>query len=85
MYYICEFSDSWTIYDENTQSSRQLDKGQVDSILSLFPAFNNSKILEALHVRSIAPNKLLGLTTTSAKLENKQFTASGSKNDPKIT
>ena len=83
MYYICKFSDSWTIYDETTQTSRQLDKNQVESILSLFPAFNNGKILEALHVHSIQPNKLLNLTAAGKNGVVKHLHLPGGKPDTK--
>jgi hypothetical protein len=63
MYYICKFSESWAIYDVNKNSSRPLDKSEIDCVKSLFPSLwiDNSKILVAIQVSTIQPNKLLNL------------------------
>ena len=66
MYYICKFSESWAIYDGNKKNSRPLDKSEIDCIKNLFPSLlnENSKILVALQISTIQPNKLLNLPKT---------------------
>lgn len=63
MYYICKFSDSWALYDGKKNNSRQLDKDEVECLKGLFPGLlqETGKILMALQVSSINPNKLLHL------------------------
>ena len=63
MYYICKFSESWAIYDVNKNNSRPLEKSEVDCIKNLFPSLltDNSKILVAIQITTIQPNKLLNL------------------------
>ncbi len=61
MYYICKFSDSWSLYDGKTNSSRLLDKPEIDCLKSMFPTLlvENGNILNALQITSIQPNKLM--------------------------
>ena len=63
MYYICKFSDTWSIYDGTRNNSRQLDSKEVECLRTLFPGLllDASKILTAIQVSSISPNKLLQL------------------------
>lgn len=63
MYYICKFSDSWALYDGIRKNSRQLDKAEIECLKGLFPGLlqETGKILMALQVSSINPNKLLNL------------------------
>jgi hypothetical protein len=63
MFYICRFSDNWSIYDTATQKSRPLTGEEVLTLTKMFGnLFNdNTKILSAAKVESIAPNKLLSL------------------------
>jgi hypothetical protein len=63
MYYICKFSETWSIYDGTRNNSRQLDNKEVECIKILFPGLlqDASKILTAIQVSSISPNKLLQL------------------------
>jgi hypothetical protein len=63
MYYICKFSDTWSIYDGTKNNSRQLDNKEVECLKTLFPGLlqDTSKILTAIQVSSISPNKLLQL------------------------
>jgi len=65
MYYICKFSDSWSLYDGKKNISRQLNKEEVECMKNLFPGLYNDtgKILMAIQVSSINPNKLLQLPT----------------------
>lgn len=60
MYYICKFSDSWSLYDGEKNSSRLLEKNEIECLKTLFPALLNDagKILTAVQVSSIQPNKL---------------------------
>jgi hypothetical protein len=69
MYYICKFSDSWSLYDGNKQTSRTLEKPEIEIIKNMFPGLLNDsgKILDAIQVSSIQPNKLISL---SAKGKN---------------
>ena len=75
-YYICRFSDSWSIYDGIKQTSRQLDIKEVEILKALFPAviFDEGRILSAIQVTSINPNKLLQLTDAdnSEKIKKKE-------------
>jgi hypothetical protein len=66
MYYICKFSDSWSLYDGKKNSSRLLEKAEVDCVKNLFPALlnDNGKILTAVQITSIQPNKLVNLSDT---------------------
>lgn len=63
MYYICKFSDTWAVYDEKSNRSRQLLKEEVDALKSLFPLLFQleNKMLAAVKVENISPNKLLKL------------------------
>ena len=63
MYYICKFSDSWSIYDELKNKSRPLEPEEISTLKKLFPGLlnDNTKILNALKVENINPNKLLQL------------------------
>jgi len=63
MYYICKFSETWSIYDGTRNNSRQLDNKEVECLKTLFPGLfqGASKILTAIQVSSISPNKLLQL------------------------
>jgi hypothetical protein len=74
MYYICKFSDSWSLYDGNKNSSRLLEKTEVDCVKTLFPALlnDNGKILTAVQITSIQPNKLVNLSDTGKKEVSKK-------------
>ncbi|GEP97709.1 hypothetical protein CCY01nite_39690 [Chitinophaga cymbidii] len=62
MYYICKFSDTWSLYDASRQLSRSLDADEVNSLKKLFPQLlKDNKILTALQISTINPNKLLQL------------------------
>lgn len=62
MYYICKFSDNWSVYDATRQNSRILEPTEVSCLKSLFPGLlSENKILTALQINSINPNKLLQL------------------------
>lgn len=62
MYYICKFSDTWSVYDTSKRNSRNLESTEVNCLKSLFPnLLDESKILIALQINSINPNKLLQL------------------------
>lgn len=63
MYYLCKFSDSWSVYDDETNNSRQLNADEIEALASILPSlFNSNKILAAIKVESINPNKLLQLS-----------------------
>ncbi|RPE13154.1 hypothetical protein EGT74_06385 [Chitinophaga lutea] len=61
MYFILKFSETWSLYDVDHSSSRTLDAAETDLLKKIFPALNNGKILTALQVSPISPNKLMGL------------------------
>jgi hypothetical protein len=63
MYYICKFSDSWSIYDVTRNNSRQLENKEIECLKALFPSLlqDTNKILMAIQVSSISPTKLLQL------------------------
>lgn len=62
MYYICKFSETWSIYDVNRNNSRNLDVSEINCLKSLFQGLlTENKILLALQVSNINPNKLLQL------------------------
>lgn len=67
MFYICRFSDNWSVYDTSLQKSRPLSTEEVATLSKMFGSlFNdNTKILSAVKVESIAPNKLLSLPVGS--------------------
>ena len=69
MYYICKLSDSWSLYDGKKNSSRLLEKNEIDCLKNLFPALLNdsAKILTALQVAEIQPNKLMKLSGSEKK------------------
>jgi len=60
MYYICKFSDSWSIYDGKKNTSRQLIREEIDCLKNLFPGLtsDSGKILIAIQVSSVKPGKL---------------------------
>jgi hypothetical protein len=64
MYYLCKFSDSWSVLDGKSNTSRQLKADEIESLKSIFPQLfgNNNKVLSAIKVESINPNKLLQLS-----------------------
>ncbi len=60
MYYICKFSDTWSLYDGTKQTSRSLDTEEISGLKKLFPQLlKENKILTALQISTINPNKLL--------------------------
>ena len=63
MYYICKFSETWSIYDGFKNNSRQLESKEVECLKVLFPKLtgDDSKILSAIQISTINPNKLLQL------------------------
>ena len=69
MFYICRFSDNWSIYDTNTNKSRPLDKDEMEILKKLFGTLLNdqTKILSAVKVEVISPNKLLSLPMSNGK------------------
>lgn len=73
MYYICKFSDSWSLYDEKKNTSRLLERSEIDCLKNLFPALLNDagKILTAVQITSIQPNKLMKLSNpeTNGKIK----------------
>lgn len=75
MYYICKFSDSWSLYDGKKNTSRLLDKNEIDCINNLFPALLNDsgKILTAIQITSIQPNKLMKLSNTESNRKVKKI------------
>jgi len=74
MYYICKFSDSWSLYDGKRNNSRQLNKEEVECLRGLFPGLlqETGKILMALQVSSINPNKLLNLPSPEKQTNGKK-------------
>lgn len=78
MYYLCKFSDSWSVYDGKKNSSRLLDKNEIDCLKNLFPALlnDNTKILTALQISTIQPNKLMNITDSAKKDASKKQTDS---------
>jgi hypothetical protein len=72
MYYICKFSDTWSVYDASRQNSRNLEPAEISCLKSLFPGLlGENKILTALQVNIINPNKLLQLPVTDTKSNGK--------------
>lgn len=68
MYYLCKVFDNWTLYDPESKVSRQLSRQEVEMMKSLFPALfkDSGKMLEAVQVNTIHPNKLMHLTASAA-------------------
>jgi len=64
IYYICRFSESWSIYDGKKNNSRLLEKNEIECMKNLFPDLlsDNGKILTAVQVNGIQPNKLINLS-----------------------
>lgn len=60
MYFICKFSDSWSIYDRKKNTSRPLIREEIDCLKNLFPGLtsDSGKILTALQVSGVKPGKL---------------------------
>lgn len=63
MFYICRFSDNWSLYDVKTNKSRPLNVEETELLKKLFGSLlnGNNKILSAVKVETISPNKLLAL------------------------
>ncbi len=76
MYYICRFSDSWSLYDGKKNSSRPLVREEIDCLKSLFPglATETGKILTAIQVSSVKPGKLDQLINPDPTLAGKSKT-----------
>ena len=74
MYYICKFSGTWSLYDSDKRSSRLLETAEVDCLKNLFSGLvgDASKILVALQVSSIQPNKLVQLTSAAEQSPSKK-------------
>lgn len=70
MYYLCKFSDSWSVYDTDANSSRQLKSEEVEALKNIFPVLfsKTDRILAAIRVESINPNKLLQLSLPDKKV-----------------
>lgn len=81
MYYICKFSGTWSLYDAEKFSSRLLEAGEIQLIKSLFPGLlgDNSKILTAIQINSIPPNKLLQLQDGGSPSGSKKAGEHGTK------
>jgi hypothetical protein len=69
MFYICRFSDNWTIYDTTTNKSRALTTTEVELFQKMFGALlnDNGKIFSAVKVEPISPNKLMSLPMGTQK------------------
>ncbi len=69
MFYICRFSDNWSLYDVKTNKSRPLNAEETELLKKMFGSLlnDNSKILAAVKVETIAPNKLLQLPMNTGK------------------
>lgn len=67
MFYICRFSDNWSLYDTKTNKSRPLTVEETELLKKMFGTLlnDNTKILSAVKVETIAPNKLLQLPISS--------------------
>ena len=63
MFYICRFSDNWSLYDVKANKSRPLNVEETELLKKLFGSLlnDNNKILSAVKVETISPNKLLQL------------------------
>ena len=63
MFYICRFSDNWSLFDVKTNKSRPLNVEETELLKKLFGSLlnDNNKILSAVKVEAISPNKLLQL------------------------
>jgi hypothetical protein len=63
MFYICRFSENWTIYDTATNKSQPLQKEEVDTMKKLFGGLLNDtgKLFSAVKVEAISLNKLQAL------------------------
>jgi hypothetical protein len=81
MYYICKFSDSWSLYDGIKKVSKPLEKTEIDCLKNLFPALLNDpgKILLAVQVNSIQPNKLMNLGNADKNGSGKKAKENGVK------
>lgn len=71
MYYICKFSETWSLYDGTRNNSRQLDNKEVECLKTLFPGLlqDASKILTAIQVTNISPNRLLQLPNPESQIQ----------------
>lgn len=69
MYYICRFSDSWSLYDALKNNSRLLKNDEVEILKNVFPSLlsDGSKILTALKIESVNPNRLSQLPMNGGK------------------
>lgn len=74
MYYVCKFSEAWSIYDVSKSTSRILTAEEISSLKSLCPSLlsDNTKVLTAIQILSINPNKLTLLTTPEVSKKDKK-------------
>lgn len=62
MYYLCKFTDTWTIYDKELKTSRILDPHEVVGVRSLLSRLLASTgMLLAIQIAPATPNKLAAL------------------------
>jgi hypothetical protein len=62
MYYICKFTDTWTLYDKENKSSRVLERQEIFCLRSLIARLlNSSSMLLAIEVAPININKLANI------------------------
>lgn len=74
MYYICKFSDTWSVYDTEKRTSRSMEPAEVNALKSLFPSLvDESRVLTALQVSSVNPSKLLHLSANGVQGVSKKF------------
>jgi hypothetical protein len=69
MFYICRFSDNWTIYDTTTNKSQPLQKEEVAVMQKLFGELlsDSNKLFSAVKVETISLNKLQSLPGNGGK------------------
>lgn len=72
MYYICKFSESWSLYNASSRSTRPLTPIEITTVKELFQELLiSNKILSAIQINSINPNKLVGLENGSTLTNGK--------------
>lgn len=77
MYYLCKFSETWSIYDATKNNSRNLEVSEITCLKTLFPGLlQENKILLAIQVTNINPNKLLQLSGTLHSKQDSKSTLS---------
>ena len=80
MYYICKFSDTWSVMDSDDHSNQPLDAAEVELIKKRFPKLVSNGLMDFIGVDTINPKKLLTPSKLPPKTNSTKLSAKSEKN-----